>query len=686
MDLFSLLNYSYSFASWPPVIVGFCMLCLGIGVLIREKASQVSVAFGCLIFCAAAWLLSFGGIYSAVDSGLALRWAEVEHTGVVFIPSCLLYFTLIIVKRIERFHVLARVCFAVSFVFALALWCSRTFLRNVVDYPWGFYPQYGPLGTLFLVFFFLLGLGSLCLLYQKAYREPSLDGHQRRLKSFLLAFSVGLLGAVDFVACYGLDVYPIGYLPVYAAALILAETIWRYRFRDLTAAFAAPQILATMPSSLLVLDPDGTICLANDRACEFFEKTMDELQGSPVQQLLKNFFTPENMQTLRHEGIFRDRHLTVDSAGAYPRQLNVSVSAIGKPGGEPMGYICLALDVTKHQRAKEALRISEARFQKLVGSNIIGFMLVDLEGKVLDANEAFLKMLGYSREDLAQGLVGGPGLTPPEYSYVDQWMVKRLHEAGVCPPVEKEYVRKDGTRLAVLVGVVLLDEMANGECLCFVLDASERRAVQEERLKLYDELEARVKERTRELELEILKREQAEEALRNQSITDALTGLYNRRGFLVLAEQHRKLAQRKKYPLAVFMMDLDGLKPINDTLGHQEGDRVLTQAGALIKSVFRESDVVARIGGDEFAVVAIENAKATTQQFIDRLEIKLSEFNRLSGQSYALGISIGMAKANPGETWTLEQLMQKADLGLYAMKKNSRAARTSTPLRTKKAS
>jgi len=344
-------NYSYAYAAWPPVIVGTCIAVLALAVLVREKASQVSVAFGWLIFCAAVWLFSFGGIYCAQNASLAYRWAQVEHTGVVFIPSGLFYFSLIIVKRLPQYRWAAWGCLAASCAFALAVWGTHLFVRDVVNYPWGFYPLYGPVGTLFLIFCFSLALASMYLLYQKAYHQVSLDTQHARLKSFLLAFSIGLLAAIDFLACYHIAVYPVGFLPVYTAVLILTQTIWRYRFKDLTAGFAAPQILATMPGALFVLDPDGIICIANERAADYFEKTADELVGSPIQNLLKDFFTPEHLTQLRQEGTFHDARFTVKSLGVSPRQLTISMSAIGKTGGEAMGYVCVALDVTRHHHA-----------------------------------------------------------------------------------------------------------------------------------------------------------------------------------------------------------------------------------------------------------------------------------------------------------------------------------------------
>ena len=103
--------------------------------------------------------------------------------------------------------------------------------------------------------------------------------------------------------------------------------------------------------------------------------------------------------------------------------------------------------------------------------------------------------------------------------------------------IDKEYIRKDGTRVPVLVGAVKLTDTED-ECLCFIVDSTDRRAAQEAIRKAYDELEVRVQERTAELQHEVTRRREAEHALRSMAVTDPLTGLYNRRGFVALAEQH----------------------------------------------------------------------------------------------------------------------------------------------------
>ncbi len=330
---------------------------------------------------------------------------------------------------------------------------------------------------------------------------------------------------------------------------------------------------------------------------------------------------------------------------------------------------------TDHKRTNQALQASEKRYQQLLKSNIVGTMIIDWEGRVFDANDAFLHMLGYTRKDLEDGRVGGQEMTPPEYRAVDEWARVKLKESGVCPPLEKEYFRKDGTRLPVLVGVVF-HEAPQQHLVCLVIDASDRRKAMDALRAAYDEMETRVTQRTAELananmeltrEIELRKR--AEAALQSIAMTDALTGLYNRRGFTTLATQLLTQARRSVHPFVLFLADLDGLKQINDTYGHLEGDQAILGAATILKDTFRSSDVIARIGGDEFAVAVLQDMPDSGEAALqERVQKKVDEFNALAHRNYAIGLSFGTAELKPHEHLSIDTLLAHSDTKLYEQK------------------
>lgn len=151
------------------------------------------------------------------------------------------------------------------------------------------------------------------------------------------------------------------------------------------------------------------------------------------------------------------------------------------------------------QNQTEALRESEARFRRLAESNMIGIMFSDISGKIAAANDALLEMVGYTQEDLLSGNLRWLDMTPPEYRQADERAIAQLKESGVCTPFEKEYIRKDGSRVPVLLGIALL-EGSQQDTVSFVLDLTARKQAEAEIRQLNETLENRVVKRTVQLE------------------------------------------------------------------------------------------------------------------------------------------------------------------------------------------
>ena len=157
--------------------------------------------------------------------------------------------------------------------------------------------------------------------------------------------------------------------------------------------------------------------------------------------------------------------------------------------------------------------------------------------------------------------------------------------------------------------------------------------------------------------------------LGNLALTDELTGLYNRRGFTVLAERQLKLARRSGRGLLLFFMDLDGLKRINDSFGHSQGDRALKYTAEALENSFRDSDVIARLGGDEFAVLAIEASDSSESAIRARLGECLGTVN--GGESrYSISLSVGAVRFDPRKGTSLRELMLQADQAMYEVKRD----------------
>jgi len=172
-------------------------------------------------------------------------------------------------------------------------------------------------------------------------------------------------------------------------------------------------------------------------------------------------------------------------------------------------------------------------------------------------------------------------------------------------------------------------------------------------------------------------RKEAENQLSEMVLSDDLTGLRNRRGFMLLAEQELKLARNKRMGIVLWCIyaDLDGLKKINDTLGHDAGSESIVHTAAILKATFRESDIIARLGGDEFAILAATNTPVGGNLLIERLQSNITAFNTGQNLPYKLSLSIGLVPVDTDEMLTLDAILKAADAEMYL---NKQARKTAT--------
>jgi two-component system, cell cycle response regulator len=161
------------------------------------------------------------------------------------------------------------------------------------------------------------------------------------------------------------------------------------------------------------------------------------------------------------------------------------------------------------------------------------------------------------------------------------------------------------------------------------------------------------------------------------SLRDYLTGLNNRRGFFTLSEQHAKLAKRNKKDLLIVVIDVNDFKKINDAFGHETGDTALAETARILRETFRDSDIIGRIGGDEFAICIIEDDKFNSEILNDRLQEILKEHNDRKERPYILSLSAGIARCSCESSHSLEALVSEADNLMYEQKKKYYLSRDS---------
>jgi len=249
--------------------------------------------------------------------------------------------------------------------------------------------------------------------------------------------------------------------------------------RDSEARKAA--ILEAALDSIVTMDSAGLITEFNPAAERTFGYCRADAVGKPLAQLL----VPPALRAQHLAGIERYRTTGVGpilgkrlelaaqraDGSEFPVELTV-VTTLSNGGPMFTAYI---RDITERKLVAEALHVSEARFGHLADSGLIGIIIADTLGNIYEANDAFLKIVGYSRADLTSGNLRWLDMTPPELRHLDHAAVEQLKRTGVAKTWEKEYIRKDGTRAPVLVGVALLDTLRG---IAFVLDLTERNSAQ----------------------------------------------------------------------------------------------------------------------------------------------------------------------------------------------------------------
>lgn len=160
--------------------------------------------------------------------------------------------------------------------------------------------------------------------------------------------------------------------------------------------------------------------------------------------------------------------------------------------------------------------------------------------------------------------------------------------------------------------------------------------------------------------------------LRRAAAVDPLTHLNNRRGFLPIAEHQLRVAQRTHEPTALVFLDVDGLKHVNDTLGHASGDTLIAEAAMVLRTTFRASDLPARMGGDEFCVLLRGDSALSAERAVERLQEAADVINAEEGRAFDLSLSVGIARFDPNDPVSLDHLIEEADGLMYAHKRAKR--------------
>jgi diguanylate cyclase (GGDEF)-like protein/PAS domain S-box-containing protein len=389
------------------------------------------------------------------------------------------------------------------------------------------------------------------------------------------------------------------------------------------------------PDTLIVVDKNGQIITCNDSIQRMFGYTPAEAVNENVEKLYSANRSNPTWQHM-YQRVEKEGFHMGPATGKRKDGTILPLEVITGTITSRKRAVLLLRDVTEREKAENAIRGAYAELNQIFDTAADGMCVVNQELKVVRVNKTLLGLLGLT-EDEAGGsycydLFSCRNRDLPDCS------LNRIRTEGRRFERETEIERKDGTRFPCLLTVAPFVD-GSGNLVGIIEDLKD-----------------------------ITERKAMEDRLRALAVVDDLTGLYNRRGFLAFSDQQVRYSERTRKGFAVFFADMDGLKTINDMYGHAEGDRALEKAAMVLKDTFRKPDIVCRIGGDEFAVIAVEAQKESGSLIVSRLRAAIDRLNERKECSYNFSMSVGWTYYNPEEPCTVQQLLHKADAAMYEEK------------------
>jgi len=479
-------TYSFNIYALPPAVTAVGFLLVGVVVLINERASRISTALFFIQLAVSLWLCGLTAMYCATNEAVAMWWARLHFLAIPFIPSTIYLGSVVVMGIYARRKRLIWAGLLLSAFFSAAALGSDVMVASVHRYWWGYYPRYGWLGIPFLVFFFGLALANLRD-YWVEYRKADPGTHKLRLRALLIAFNFAYLGSFDYLPCYGVALYPFGYLPVFVCLALTARVAQRYRLVDIVPAFAANEILATMADPLAVCDADGRIRVVNQALCATLGYTQQELLGEPIECLAgADANGVERLRQLLWPGTARDEETVLRTQAGEAVPVSISLSPLQDGRRNRLGTVLIARDVREQKRAEAALRASEERFRLITETIGEVFWMGDAElAHTFYVSPAYERIWGRTPESIYQNTSSFIDAIHPEDR---EHVLADLAVVKSGQPFDHEYriIRPDGSVLWIWSRGFPVHEPAGhiSRYVGVAQDITERRRA-EEALKLH---------------------------------------------------------------------------------------------------------------------------------------------------------------------------------------------------------
>ncbi len=387
--------------------------------------------------------------------------------------------------------------------------------------------------------------------------------------------------------------------------------------------------------AIIGVTTEGVIMSWNRGARGIYGYTSKEALGAPISMLFDHRRGQET--SLLFEKVSRGENVTQHEMvhlkkGRTPIDVSLTICPIME-GKTMTGASVVARDITERKRAAGSLAQQAAAMK----ASMDGMAIIDHSGSCIYLNDAYAKIFGHADPTRLIGASWEMFYFEEELARIKEQVMPAVWRDGSWRG-EAMGLKLSGGTFPLEISISSVD---GGGLVQVVRDITERKKL--------------------------------EETLRNSSLKDDLTGLFNRRGLLKQAAPYFDFARRQKEKLLLLFIDLDGMKKINDEFGHNEGDNALIQTAAILNRSFRSSDIIARLGGDEFTVL-VTDLNASKEEAIARLNENLKAYNASEACSHKLAFSIGVATLEPERMACFEELLEQADQAMYEQKRMKRRA------------
>ncbi len=357
-------------AHWNPyalpwALVGIALFAVAGVIYWRQRASRVAILFCAMIALVGVWFAAFTFMLAASDAFVAEWCARIALAAVSLLPATMYEFTATALRLPANRDRMLRALWVISIAFAVVSLFSRGIIGSVSLHPWGWYPRVGPLTPIFLVVFFGVLIAHVVegILEHRRETDPK---RKRRVAKLMAGFIVVYGGAIDFLPMFGASFPPLGFIPVLAFMMFAWGSIRRHRFRPITAARAAREILATMADALFVIDAGGCIRVMNGAVTTLFGFTEGELLGRSIDTLESidsDATITRALTAVSRRGAIRDQERVFRHRDGGSVDVSVSISPVSEENVE-RGAVVIARDIRERKRADEELRSAMTRLQQ----------------------------------------------------------------------------------------------------------------------------------------------------------------------------------------------------------------------------------------------------------------------------------------------------------------------------------